>query len=85
MGAEQIVSLVASLLGIVSQVAPGVLALLTGHATDAAALVAAESAVRALHPRRAGSAIDRVAAEIGRAKTDPPPDGGAGRQPMPLA
>ena len=74
MEVEAVVSLVSSLLGLVAQVAPGVLASISGHRSDADVLSGAESAVRRLHARRAGSAIDRVAHEIGRRDTEPPDD-----------
>lgn len=74
MGADQVVSLVSSLLALVAQIAPGVLASLSGQRSDEDVLAGAEAAVRRLHARRAGSAIDRVAAEIGRRDTEPPPD-----------
>lgn len=67
-----VVSLVGSLLELVAKIAPGVLAAITSQRSDADALEHADQAVRRLHAHRAMTAIDRVAAEIGRRDTEPP-------------
>ncbi len=68
-----VASIVGSLLSLVAQVAPGVMAAITGQRSDAEALEHAEQAAKRLHPHRAASAIDRVAAELGRRDTPLPP------------
>jgi hypothetical protein len=58
MGAEAIIQIVTSALGIVAQVAPGVLAAITGARTDEDAIAAAKVAVGAIRRSPAASAIN---------------------------
>lgn len=63
MGADAIVSLVSGLLGLVAQVAPGLLAGLTGQSDDTAAIDVARRALARIPVSPAAHAIDAVRAQ----------------------